>query len=78
LGSGLTFAKILALVVETKKRDSKDVNNPCLLLTHNTDVHDPSELTLITSKKDMAWAQPIFVLQRLGSVGILIYTLFAC
>ena len=35
-------------------------------LTHNTDVYDPSELTLITSKKkkDMAWAQPIFVLQR--------------
>jgi chromosome segregation ATPase len=35
-------------------------------LTHNTDVYDPSELTLITSKKkkDTAWAQPIFVLQR--------------
>ena len=35
-------------------------------LTHNTDVYDPSELTLITSKKkaDAAWAQPIFVLQR--------------
>jgi chromosome segregation ATPase len=35
-------------------------------LTHNTDVYDPSELTLITSKKkkDMVWAQPIFVLQR--------------
>ncbi len=35
-------------------------------LTHNTDVYDPSELTLITSKKkkDMEWAQPIFVLQR--------------
>jgi chromosome segregation ATPase len=35
-------------------------------LTHNTDVYDPSELTLITSKKkkDMDWAQPIFVLQR--------------
>ncbi len=35
-------------------------------LTHNTDVYDPSELTLITSKKkkDMTWAQPIFVLQR--------------
>jgi chromosome segregation ATPase len=35
-------------------------------LTHNTDVYDPSELTLITSKKkkDMPWAQPIFVLQR--------------
>lgn len=35
-------------------------------LTHNTDVYDPSELTLITSKKkkDMQWAQPIFVLQR--------------
>ena len=35
-------------------------------LTHNTDVYDPSELTLITSKKkkDMPWAEPIFVLQR--------------
>ena len=35
-------------------------------LTHNTDVYDPSELTLITSKKkkDASWAQPIFVLQR--------------
>lgn len=35
-------------------------------LTHNTDVYDPSELTLITSKKkkDTQWAQPIFVLQR--------------
>jgi chromosome segregation ATPase len=35
-------------------------------LTHNTDVYDPSELTLITSKKkkEMEWAQPIFVLQR--------------
>jgi chromosome segregation ATPase len=35
-------------------------------LTHNTDVYDPSELTLITSKKkkEMDWAQPIFVLQR--------------
>lgn len=35
-------------------------------LTHNTDVYDPSELTLITSKKkkDTPWAQPIFVLQR--------------
>ncbi|UUZ50928.1 hypothetical protein LP420_15680 [Massilia sp. B-10] len=35
-------------------------------LTHNTDVYDPSELTLITSKKkkEMTWAQPIFVLQR--------------
>ena len=35
-------------------------------LTHNTDVYDPSELTLITSKKlkTMSWAQPIFVLQR--------------
>ncbi|MEB0140895.1 MULTISPECIES: ATP-binding protein [unclassified Undibacterium] len=35
-------------------------------LTHNTDVYDPSELTLITSKKkkDADWAQPIFVLQR--------------
>ncbi len=35
-------------------------------LTHNTDVYDPSELTLITSKKkkDVHWAQPIFVLQR--------------
>jgi DNA repair exonuclease SbcCD ATPase subunit len=35
-------------------------------LTHNTDVYDPSELTLITSKKkkDSPWAQPIFVLQR--------------
>jgi hypothetical protein len=29
-------------------------------------VYDPSELTLITSKKkkDTQWAQPIFVLQR--------------
>jgi hypothetical protein len=29
-------------------------------------VYDPSELTLITSKKkkEMEWAQPIFVLQR--------------
>jgi DNA repair exonuclease SbcCD ATPase subunit len=35
-------------------------------LTHNTDVYDPSELTLITSKKkkESQWAQPIFVLQR--------------
>ncbi len=35
-------------------------------LTHNTDVYDPSELTLITSKKkrDTPWAPPIFVLQR--------------
>ncbi|MTW09498.1 chromosome segregation protein SMC [Pseudoduganella eburnea] len=35
-------------------------------LTHNTDVYDPSDLTLITSKKkkDTTWAQPIFVLQR--------------
>lgn len=35
-------------------------------LTHNTDVYDPSDLTLITSKKkkDVRWAQPIFVLQR--------------
>jgi hypothetical protein len=35
-------------------------------LTHNTDVYDPSELTLITSKKkkETHWAQPIFVLQR--------------
>jgi chromosome segregation ATPase len=35
-------------------------------LTHNTDVYDPSELTLITSKrkKGTPWAQPIFVLQR--------------
>ncbi len=35
-------------------------------LTHNTDVYDPSELTLVTSKKkkDTHWAQPIFVLQR--------------
>ena len=35
-------------------------------LTHNTDVYDPSELTLITSKKkkDTEWASPIFVLQR--------------
>ncbi|MBC7453471.1 MAG: chromosome segregation protein SMC, partial [Massilia sp.] len=35
-------------------------------LTHNTDVYDPSELTLITSKKkkEEPWAQPIFVLQR--------------
>ena len=33
-------------------------------LTHNTDVYDPSELPLIMSKKeDMAWEQPIFVLQ---------------
>ena len=40
-------------------------------LTHNTDVYDPSELTLITSKKkkDTHWAQPIFVLQRRRSVG---------
>ena len=38
-------------------------------LTHNTDVYDPSELTLITSKKkkDTHWAQPIFVLQRRGT-----------
>ncbi|MBA5605919.1 AAA family ATPase [Duganella sp. FT3S] len=38
-------------------------------LTHNTDVYDPSELTLITSKKkkDTLWAQPIFVLQRRAS-----------
>jgi len=38
-------------------------------LTHNTDVYDPSELTLITSKKkkDTEWAQPIFVLQRRAS-----------
>jgi chromosome segregation ATPase len=37
-------------------------------LTHNTDVYDPSELTLITSKKkkESHWAQPIFVLQRRG------------
>ena len=35
-------------------------------LTHTTDVYDPSDLTLITSKKkkDSQWAQPIFVLQR--------------
>ena len=35
-------------------------------LTHNTDVYDPSELTLITSKKkrEESWAPPIFVLQR--------------
>ncbi len=35
-------------------------------LTHNTDVYDPSELTLITSKKkkEAPWAQAIFVLQR--------------
>ncbi|HJV85519.1 MAG TPA: ATP-binding protein [Noviherbaspirillum sp.] len=35
-------------------------------LTHNTDVYDPSELTLVTSKKkkEAHWAQPIFVLQR--------------
>ena len=35
-------------------------------LTHNTDVYDPSELTLITSKKkrETPWAPPIFVLQR--------------
>ncbi len=35
-------------------------------LTHNTDVYDPSELTLITNKKkkEARWAQPIFVLQR--------------
>jgi chromosome segregation ATPase len=35
-------------------------------LTHNTDVYDPSELTLVTNKKkkDVQWAQPIFVLQR--------------
>ncbi|MBV8666902.1 MAG: AAA family ATPase [Burkholderiaceae bacterium] len=35
-------------------------------LTHNTDVYDPSELTLVTNKKkkEMQWAQPIFVLQR--------------
>jgi chromosome segregation ATPase len=40
-------------------------------LTHNTDVYDPSELTLITSKKkkDMQWAQPIFVLQRRKDVA---------
>ena len=39
-------------------------------LTHNTDVYDPSELTLITSKKkkDTDWAQPIFVLQRRPTV----------
>ncbi|WP_151634342.1 ATP-binding protein [Noviherbaspirillum aerium] len=38
-------------------------------LTHNTDVYDPSELTLITSKKkkESHWAQPIFVLQRRAS-----------
>ena len=42
-------------------------------LTHNTDVYDPSELTLITSKKkkDAEWAQPIFVLQRrLAGAGV--------
>jgi chromosome segregation ATPase len=35
-------------------------------LTHNTDVYDPSELTLITSKRKSGaqWAQPIFVLAR--------------
>ena len=35
-------------------------------LTHNTDVYEPSELTLITSKRQKGadWAQPIFVLQR--------------
>jgi chromosome segregation ATPase len=35
-------------------------------LTHNTDVYDPSELTLVTSKKkrETPWAPPIFVLQR--------------
>jgi hypothetical protein len=35
-------------------------------LTHNTEVYDPSELTLITSKRQKGtdWAQPIFVLQR--------------
>jgi chromosome segregation ATPase len=35
-------------------------------LTHNTDVYDPSELTLITGKKKQGsqWAPPIFVLQR--------------
>jgi chromosome segregation ATPase len=40
-------------------------------LTHNTDVYDPSELTLITSKKkkDTEWAQPIFVLQRRASAA---------
>ncbi|MDB5839782.1 MAG: chromosome segregation protein [Herminiimonas sp.] len=40
-------------------------------LTHNTDVYDPSELTLITSKKkkDAEWAQPIFVLQRRVAPG---------
>ena len=40
-------------------------------LTHNTDVYDPSELTLITSKKkkDTQWAQPIFVLQRKKQEG---------
>ena len=40
-------------------------------LTHNTDVYDPSELTLITSKKlkTMPWAQPIFVLQRRKDQG---------
>ena len=40
-------------------------------LTHNTDVYDPSELTLITSKKkkDAPWAQPIFVLQRRVAVA---------
>ena len=39
-------------------------------LTHNTDVYDPSELTLITSKKkkEMPWAQPIFVLQRRAKI----------
>ena len=40
-------------------------------LTHNTDVYDPSELTLLTiKKKDMAWAQPIFVLLRRVQGGI--------
>ncbi|SFG19265.1 DNA repair exonuclease SbcCD ATPase subunit [Duganella sp. CF458] len=40
-------------------------------LTHNTDVYDPSDLTLITSKKkkDTQWAQPIFVLQRRQSAA---------
>ncbi|MGW8390276.1 ATP-binding protein [Pseudoduganella sp. HUAS MS19] len=40
-------------------------------LTHNTDVYDPSDLTLITSKKkkDTQWAQPIFVLQRRQAVA---------
>lgn len=35
-------------------------------LTHNTDVYDPSELTLVTSKKqrDTQWAPPIYVLQK--------------